>query len=93
MLSSGVFVRGGLWLDFNNADVMHWNTTVTLTGSGFGPGAQVEFVGVNNANIRNPISISATSLTVQVPHGLGPGYIRVRNGSGASNKVPVNFHP
>jgi hypothetical protein len=93
MLSSGVFVRGGLWLDFNNADVMHWNTTVSLTGSGFGPGAQVEFVDATHTALASPTSISATSLTVQVPSGVGPGYIRVRNGSGASNKVPVNFHP
>lgn len=43
--------------------------------------------------IASPTSLSATSLTVQVPSGVGPGYIRVRNGGGASNKVPVNFHP
>ncbi|WP_437818474.1 LamG-like jellyroll fold domain-containing protein [Sorangium sp. So ce1078] len=93
MLSSGVLVRGGLWLDFGNADVMHSNTAVTLTGSGFGPGAQVEFVDATHTAVVSPTSISATSLTVQVPSGLGPGYVRVRNGSGASNKVAVNFHP
>ncbi|WP_437338017.1 LamG-like jellyroll fold domain-containing protein [Sorangium sp. So ce394] len=93
MLSSGVLVRGGLWLDFGNADYMYSNTTVTLAGSGFGPGAQVEFVDATHTALVIPTSISATSLTVQVPSGLGPGYIRVRNGSGASNKVSVNFYP
>ena len=72
---------------------MHRNTTVSLTGSGFGPGAQVEFVDATHTADASPTSIGATSLTVQVPSGVGPGYIRVRNGGGASNKVPVNFHP
>ncbi|XXY48114.1 LamG-like jellyroll fold domain-containing protein [Sorangium sp. So ce269] len=93
MLSSGVLVRSGVWLDFSNNDVMHSNTTVTLTGSGFGPGAQVDFVDATHTAVVSPTSITATSLTVQVPSSLGPGYIRVRNGSGSSNKVPVNFHP
>ncbi|WP_437930582.1 LamG-like jellyroll fold domain-containing protein [Sorangium sp. So ce291] len=93
MLSSGVFVRGSLWLDFGNADVMHGGTTVTLAGSGFAPGAQVEFVDATHTAVASPTSVSATSLTVQVPSGVGPGYIRVRNGAVASNKVSVNFYP
>ncbi|XYI01548.1 hypothetical protein ACMHYB_18055 [Sorangium sp. So ce1128] len=43
--------------------------------------------------VASPTSISAPSITVQVPSGLGPGCIRVRNGGGTSNKVSASYHP
>jgi hypothetical protein len=78
-------------LDFENQDVAHWGETLHLTGSGFKPGDQVEFVDVGHL-VPVDTKLEQGKLVVVVPQDQGPGFMRVLRGKLRSNIVPINLY-
>ncbi|HZH97538.1 MAG TPA: hypothetical protein VEX38_01090 [Fimbriimonadaceae bacterium] len=101
--------KNGPWLNFENADVLHWGESVVLTGKNFWSEDEVEFrtIAVEDfeaaskngpaayeRSIRvKPELLNKSELRVTVPKGIGPGFIRIWRGKLKSNIVPVNFYP
>lgn len=81
------------WLDFENADVMHWGEAQRLKGNGFRSGDQLIWVDDKKSIILTPTVLSKTEVEVRVPDQMGPGHIRIKRGNRKSNAVPVNVYP
>jgi hypothetical protein len=87
------FDEGAPFLNFENRDVAHWGENIFLGGAGFVAGDEVEFRDATHS-VRVPAEIaSPTLLYVDVPAGMGPGYLRIWRGDLRSNVVPVNLYP
>jgi hypothetical protein len=93
--AANAFDAGAPWLDLyqDREDGIAWGSTWRLTGRGFLPGDEVEFVDETHAVRATPESVTSTALRVRVPQGLQEGYVRVWRGSLRSNVVAANFAP
>jgi hypothetical protein len=91
--SNRAFDDGAPFVFYESTDVAHWGAEISLGGSGFADGDQVEFRDATHSVFVTPDVRSPSLLRVVVPFGLGPGYVRVWRGGLRSNVVPVNIYP
>ncbi len=84
---------------FETQDKAKWGDKLTVKGRGFKEEDVVEFVyydykskkeGKKEVKAQN---LSKDGLVVDVPKGVGPGYIRVKRDDLISNCVPINIYP
>lgn len=87
------FDDGAPFLFFENRDVARWGEQIFVGGTGFAEGDEIEFRDATHSVRVTPFVASPSLLYVDVPVGMGPGYVRVWRGGLRGNVVPVNIYP